>query len=230
MPWPLRTLSFAGWSNTKGRSVWVSAGSRQRVGCSPLCWRTASFIKTRLQGWRFVAPTAGGDDSCNLAPVWKAATELLESNRQRTVVVSEIYDIWRQPPYGVKDGLLPVLGAAFILSQRREVAFYRQSVFQARVTDLDIDYLAGDPRDVQLRWMDLSQRSRELLSGMAGIVRSLDPENALSDLEPIDVAKGLVSIYDRLPLWVGRTQRMSANARRVRQLFKQASDPQQPYF
>ena len=49
------------------------------------------------------------------------------------------------------------------------------------------------PRDVQLRWMDLSQRSRELLSGMAGIVRSLDPENALSDLEPIDVAKGLVS-------------------------------------
>ena len=93
------------------------------------------------------------------------------------------------------------------------------------MTDLDIDYLAKDPRDVQLRWMDLSQKSRELLSGMAGIVRSLDPENALSDLEPIDVAKGLVSIYYRLPLWVGRTQRLSANARLVRQLFKQASDP-----
>ena len=181
-------------------------------------------------GWRFVAPKASGNDPCNLAPAWKSATELLESNRQRTVAVSEIYDVWRQPPYGVKDGLLPVLGAAFILSQRREVAFYRQSVFQARVTDLDIDYLAKDPRDVQLRWMDLSQRSRELLSGMAGIVRSLDPENALSDLEPIDVAKGLVSIYDRLPLWVGRTQRLSANARRVRQLFKQASDPNSLIF
>ena len=54
-----------------------------------------------------------------------------------------------------------------------------------------------------LRWMDLSEGSRELLSDMAGIVRSLDQENTLVDLEPIDVAKGLVSIHDRLPPWGG---------------------------
>ena len=183
------------------------------------------------QGWRFVAPTSeGADDPCNLAPAWRAATELLESNRQRSVPVSEIYSVWRGQPFGIKDGLLPVLAAAFILSMRREVAFYRQNVFQARVTDLDMDYLAKDPRDVQVRWMDLSEGSRRLLSDMAGIVRSLDPENGLPDLDPIDVAKGLVSIYDRLSPWVGRTQRLSANARRVRQLFKQASDPNSLIF
>ena len=177
------------------------------------------------QGWRFVAPAADTEDPCQLAPAWGAATQLLEDNRHRAVAVSEIYEIWRGQPFGIKDGLLPVMGAAFILSQRREMAFYRQSVFQARVTDLDMDYLAGDPRDVQLRWMDLSEASRQLLSDMAGIVRTLDEDNALPDLEPIDVAKGLVSIHDRLPPWVGRTQYLSANARRVRQLFKQASDP-----
>ena len=52
---------------------------------------------------------------------------------------------------------------------------------------------------------------------------ALDKENILTDLEPIDVAKGLVAIHDRLPPWVGRTQGLSANAKRVRQLFKQAS-------
>ena len=46
--------------------------------------------------------------------------------------------------------------------------------------------------------------SRELLSDMAGIVRALDKENILTDLEPIDVAKGLVAIHDRLPS-LGRT-------------------------
>ena len=71
---------------------------------------------------------------------------------------------------------------------------------------------------------------RELLSEMAGIVRTLDQDNALPDLEPIDVAKGLVSIHDRLPAWVGRTQHLSANAKRVRQLFKQASDPNRLIF
>ena len=182
------------------------------------------------QGWRFVPPTDGCGDPCNLAPAWNAAKELLESNQTRAVPISEIYDIWRGQPYGIKDGLLTVLGAAFILSQRRELAFYRQSIFQARVTDLDMDYLAKDPRDVQLRWMDLSETSRQLLSDMAGIVRTLDENNALPDLEPIDVAKGLVSIHDRLPPWVGRTQHLSSNAKRVRQLFKQASDPNSLIF
>ena len=182
------------------------------------------------QGWRFVAPACAGDDRYNLAPAWKAATELLESNRDRAVPVFEIYDIWREQPFGIKDGLLPVLAAAFILSQRRDVAFYRQSIFQARVSDLDMDYLAKDPRDVQLRWMDLSETSRQLLSDMAGIVRALDEGNTLPDLEPIDVAKGLVSIHDRLPAWVGRTQHLSSNAKRVRQLFKKASDPNSLIF
>ena len=133
-------------------------------------------------------------------------------------------------PSESKTVLLPVLAAAFILSQRRDVAFYRQSIFQARVTDLDMDYLAKDLRDVQLRWMDLSEASRQLLSDMAGIVRTMDEDNTLPDLEPIDVAKGLVSIHDRLPPWVGRTQHLSSNAKRVRQLFKQASDPNSLIF
>ena len=181
-------------------------------------------------GWRFVAPACGGNDPCNLAPTWTAATQLLESNRHRTVSISEVYEVWREQPFGIKDGLLPILGTAFILSLRREVAFYRQNVFQARVTDLDVDYLAKDPRDVQLRWMDLSQGSRDLLSDMAGIVRRLDPDNALADLEPIDVAKGLVAISDRLPAWTGRTQRLSSNAKQVRHLFKRASDPNSLIF
>ena len=180
--------------------------------------------------WSFVVPMTDEHDPSNLAPTWQAAAEFLKSNRHRVVPLSEIYDVWREPPFGIKDGLLPVLAAAFILSKHRELAFYRQSIFQSQITDLDMEYLARDPLSVQLRWMDLSEEERELLSEMAGIVRDLDPGNSLPDLEPIDVARGLVSIYDRLPPWVGRTQGLSANARQVRQLFKQANDPNSLIF
>ena len=181
------------------------------------------------QEWRFVAPTTD-DDPHNLAQTWQAAADFLESNRHRAVPLAEIYDIWRERPFGIKDGLLPVLAGAFILSKSSELAFYRQSIFQSHITDLDMEYLARDPNSVQLRWMDLSEEARALLSEMAGIVRDLDPANTLPDLEPIDVARGLVSIYDRLATWVGRTQGLSANAKQVRQLFKQASDPNSLIF
>ncbi|MCY3994471.1 MAG: hypothetical protein OXF50_24825 [Caldilineaceae bacterium] len=181
------------------------------------------------QEWRFVDP-ATGIDPRNLAPAWKDAAEVLEANRRRTVPLAEIFDIWREPPFGIKDGLLPVLAAAFILSKKRELAFYRQSIFQSQITDLDMEYLARDPLSVQLRWMGLSDQQRALLSEMVGIVRELDPANTLPNLEPLDVARGLVAVYDRLPPWVGRTQGLSTNAKQVRQLFKQASDPNSLLF
>ena len=181
-------------------------------------------------GWRFVAPDPNKIDFSNLIPTWQAAKDHLSSNSDRAVSLSEIYDIWRQPPLGVKDGLLPVLAVAFILSERGMLAFYRQGIFQIHVSDLDVDYLVRDPDDVQLRWMDLSEVSRRLLSGMADVVRDLDATNKLSHLEPIDVARGLVKIYDRLPPWVSRTQRLSRNAKQVRQLFKQARDPNKLIF
>ncbi len=182
-----------------------------------------------LGGWRFVAPKIG-DDPCNLVPGWEAATQFLERNSHRAVSVAEIYDIWRAAPFGIKDGLLPILAVAFALSKSHSLAFYRQGVFQVRLTDLDTDYLAKDPADVQLRWMDMSNVSRRLLSEMANIVRDMDSHNTLTNLEPIDVARGLVAVYDQLPPWVGRTQRLSSVARRVRHLFKQAKDPNRLIF
>lgn len=188
------------------------------------------LYRRTIQGWTFVAPTANDEDIRNLGPAWWAATRSLEANAYRTVSAAEIYNIWRRVPFGIKDGLLPILIVAFILSKRHDLAFYRQGLFQARMSDLDMDYLVKDPTDIQLRWMDLSDASRRLLSDMAAIVRELDEENALTDLEPIDVARGLVAIYDRLPPWVSRTQQLSANAKQVRQLFKQANDPNKLIF
>ena len=102
--------------------------------------------------------------------------------------------------------------------------------FQTRITDLDIDFLVRDPSDIQFRWMDLGGVSRQLLAELADVVRDLDTDNALDYLEPIDVARGLVAIHDRLPLWTGRTQRLSRNARDVRHLFRQAKDPNRLLF
>jgi hypothetical protein len=180
------------------------------------------------EGWRFVSPPK--DDDGRLAPMWKAATQHIKRNGKRTISVSEIYKIWGAQPYGVKDGLMPVLAVAFIQSQRDCLAVYRDGIFRARFDDVDVEYLAKDPGMIQLRWMDLSTVSRRLLSGMADIVRTLDQGNELAHLEPIDVARGLVGIFEKLPAWTKRTGRLSANAIRVRDLFKRAHDPNQFLF
>lgn len=189
----------------------------------------AGLYKLTSDGWHFVAPTKK-PDPCGLMPVWAKAMEFLEENAKRTVSVAELFALWAQPPYGVKEGLLPILGVAFLLARRDRLAIYREGIFQARFTELDVDYLAKDPASVQVRWMDLSDLSRNILSGLAAIVRELDGQNRLEHLEPIDVARGLVGIHERLQIWVKRSNRLSANAVQVRTLFKQASDPNKFLF
>ena len=111
-------------------------------------------------GWGFSKPLADGRDMTNLAPAWHTARKLLEDNCHRAVPVSEIHELWERAPFGIKRGVLPVLSMAFVLSQRNNLAFYREGVFQSNLSDLEVDYLVRDPSDIQLRWMDLSGISR----------------------------------------------------------------------
>lgn len=179
--------------------------------------------------WQFRAPSKKRDLS-NLNPLWEAASEHLRQAKDRTVTVSELYDLWGKPPFGLKEGLRPVMVVAFILTQRENVALYREGIFQARFKDIDVEILAKDSSEIQLRWMDLSDLSRRLLSSMAEIVRDLDASNGLAHLAPIDVARGLIAIFDKLHPWTKRTMQLSSNATRVRDLFKHANDPNKFLF
>ena len=193
------------------------------------------LLSTRLyqqtnDGWQFVSPVPDSDDLKQLRQTWEVATKLLMSNSHRAVSVAEIYDVWRRPPFGIKEGLLPVLSVAYFMSNRSSLALYRDEMFQVHISDLDVDYLVKDPAYIQLRWMVLTVESRTLLSELADVVRELDEKNTLAHLEPLDVARGLVSVYDQIPPWVGRTQQLSTNAKRIRQLFKLANDPNKLIF
>lgn len=181
-------------------------------------------------GWRFVAPSDNEADTYRLFPAWNAAIQYIKKNKKRSVAVSELYALWAEQPYGIKDGLMPVLSVTFILTQRENLAIYREGIFRARFDDVDVEYMAKDAETIQLRWMDLNKISRRMLSDMADVVRDLDEKNELKHLQPIDVARGLVAIYEKLPNWTKRTMRLSARAIQVRDIFKRARDPNKFLF
>lgn len=190
---------------------------------------TGLYAETK-EGWRFIAPNNDETDVYRLFPAWNAAIQYIKENKKRSVSVSELYELWAEQPYGIKDGLMPVLSVAFILTQRENLAIYREGIFRARFDDVDVEYMAKDAKTIQLRWMDLNRISRRMLCDMADIVRDLDEENELKHLQPIDVARGLVAIYEKLPNWTKRTIRLSAQAIQVRDIFKRARDPNKFLF
>lgn len=166
---------------------------------------------------------------CNLRPAWDIANKHLKANADRPVPMSEILDLWEAPPIGMKRGVMPVLATAFVLSIKKDIAIYREGLFQPSFTELDADYLAREPRSIQLRWIDLSKMSSQLLSGLSDVVSSLTSTQR-SALTPLEVARGIIAIFDKLPNWTTRTQRLSDQAKAIRNILKNAHDPNQLLF
>ena len=206
-------------------------------------------------GWRFVSPDADRQkDPCYFAPVWEAARDVVKrrgaqapvlpkppglrdaapgtGGRRRTAAVplTRLYEVWREPPYGVKEGLLPVLAIAFLQSEKSRLALYRENVFQSELSSLFVDYLLRSAADIQVRWIDRSHGEERLLQAVAAVVRDFGKGELGASADPLEVARGLVEIHDALPPWTRRTRRLSRAARRLRQLLKQAHDPNQLIF
>lgn len=177
--------------------------------------------------YRFLPPTK--NNKAKLSPLWAAARKFVSQATKQSISLQDIYDIWVEK-FGVRQGLLPIIGVAFILSNRNQFALYLDGIFRSSFDDYVIDCLTQDANRLQLRWMDLSDVSRQILSGMADLVSEIDESNQQVELEPVEVAKRLVSIVDGLPLWTLRTNKVSKNARKVRELFKKAHDPNKFLF
>lgn len=172
--------------------------------------------------WSFVAPVK--TSKSNLYDLWEATKDFLKENSHRNVSVVEIYEIWRQPPFGTKDGVMPLLAVLFMLTERKTLAHYREGMFLSSVSDVDVDYLLKAPELIHLRWMDMSNAARNLLAHLANVAAELSGR-PVSNLEPLEVGRALIAAYESSASWVQKTSRLSQNALKVRALFKRSNDP-----
>jgi hypothetical protein len=172
-------------------------------------------------GWSFVAPSETGRDPANLAPLWEAADSLLNS-APTGAQVTEIFDLWRAPPFGVRDGLLPVLWLAYLLSRSSQSAVYLEGVFRPTVDAGLIDRLLQDPSDIRLRRIEISDVHAEFISALAD---ALSTPKAVVAPTALEVARAIVARVRALPNWTLRTGRLTSQALVLRDKAKAADDP-----
>lgn len=169
--------------------------------------------------WRFVAPKDG--DAARLAPLWQATDALLETG-DALVGAERIYELWRSPPFGVRDGLLPILLVAYLLTRAGRSALYLDGVFRPSLDTFFIDRLLQEPASVSLRSVELSEVDVAYIAAMAEALSSEEERVPPTSLE---VARALVRQVRELPVWTLRTSRLSPSAIQLRDRVKASSDP-----
>ena len=167
----------------------------------------------------------GRNDRGNLGPLWKATDEFLKSALKAPVSAVDLYRLWRSRPFGVRDGLLPVLLVAYLLSRGDRYTVYLNDQLEVSLNDVTIDRLTSDPSALTLRVFDAGDRARRLFDAIRSILVETTGTSASELKDSVSLAKAIVGLVKSQPVFAQRTNRMSPEALAVRSAIRAATDP-----
>lgn len=175
--------------------------------------------------WEFGEPSADARHE-PMFMLWLATKSFLleDGSRKR---LSQLYELWVNPPYGLRAGVMPVLAMAVFLANRSALALYVDGTFTSELSEAIIDEWLLDPKSVELAYVSASSDQSAYVEAVAA---SLPVNAATRGTEPLEVARALVGMVVSLPNWTRRTTTLSADAQAIRAMLLKASDPHKVLF
>lgn len=167
-----------------------------------------------------------GPPKRSLQRLWNAIKRFLSDTEAGRRPLTELYDRLRQPPFGIKDGPLPIIVMAALLAREDEVAIYERGSFMPAWTPSHAERLLRSPDGFEVRQCRIDGVRREVFQQLAGTLRS----SAKRDPSLLDVVRGLVRFIAGLTPYARRTQQVSDRARDIREALVRAREPAQLVF
>ena len=83
------------------------------------------------------------DPESNYGPLWQKTVAFLKENPMATG--KQLFDFWSKPPFGIKQGPMPILALAFYLTNRHNLAVYLAGTFKPNMDAVAVDEWLVDP-------------------------------------------------------------------------------------
>ncbi|PHJ42774.1 hypothetical protein [Vibrio sp. PID17_43] len=167
--------------------------------------------------------------SDELAALWEQTHKLLADSENR-VTVAELYQEWSKTPFGISNGLSPVLLLAFMLSNEGSLAFYDkdstgQFMFITGPDEEFINKMIKRPQEVAIKSVQINALENNLISAIG---RALDVEGEVTGKDTVlSLAKSIVRSVHLLSPFTKNTRKLSKSTLQFRDLALKASDPHQ---
>lgn len=174
-----------------------------------------------------------GQDACRIRPTLQRIGEILEEKADSRVRLSDLIADLRRPPYGIRDGLSPILITLFAVVHEQHIAFYDTGVFMREMVGLDIKRLTKVPELFEIQYCKVAGVRSELFKKLLCLLEEEAPET-LSRLNAartgkkanvLDVVRPLCLFAAQLPAHTLKTKHVSSTALAVRSALLSAREP-----
>jgi len=169
-----------------------------------------------------VAPSTKKDHS-RLGPVLARILEMVESAEISRVKVSDIFVELRKPPFGIRDGLSPILLAIFALVHQQHIAFYENGMFMREMVGLDLMRLTKVPDVFEIQYCKLAGIRSDVFRRLLEILGTNVPRSRKPDI--LDLVRPLCIFAAQLTPYAKKTRTASPTAAAVRAALLESREP-----
>jgi hypothetical protein len=105
-----------------------------------------------------------------LSGIWKAIEDFFLETTDERRTLDQLYKVLQAPPYGAKDGLIPVLLAAALLYHSDDVSLYREGTFVPVLGAEQFEILVKHPGRFSVKHLQLHGLRRELFKQLEDVI------------------------------------------------------------
>ncbi len=182
----------------------------------------ATGLHKKIKGKWQLAPPNKGSDLLQIYPVWKKITDFLEKTETKPKSFSKLTEVLKAPPYGVKEGVLPILYSTAFLCYQHELALYENNVYTPYVTEQHLERFVKRPDYFTVQRFsptDIHDSFSQLIGLISPGEKSQQPRSLL------DIARPLTGFYDNLESYAKQTNQLSPLSKKIRQAFILSQSP-----
>lgn len=181
----------------------------------------AQLHKEGTDGWAMRIPEENAD-KCHVRSVLLHLQNVLESAKGRRVKITDLLTEMKGQPYGVRDGLCPLLLAVFAVIHEQDVAFYDSGSFLKQVTGQEFHRLIKAPENFEVQYCRIAGVRTVVFEQL---FRVLHPDQKPKSVDLLDVVRPLCVFAAQLPDFAKKTSRLSPAATAVREALIRAEEP-----
>ena len=167
----------------------------------------------------------------SLQPAWGTLQEEFKRSTSQRINLSEVYAALLLPPFGMKEGAIPVLVTAALIACSDEVAIYEHGTFKPLLTAELSERLVRNPGHFDIKhFANTTGARRQVIDALASQLELRPSFRKHRVANVLSVVGHLVSRISRLDNYTRHTHNLSSSTVRAREVLMEAVEPDNLLF
>jgi len=186
--------------------------------------QTGLYVKSE-DGWVFSKPPENDD---GIYHVWVAIEDFCKKACKEAKNINILYDLLEKPPYGAKQGIIPVLLLSVLIFHNEYLTVYQDGTFIPVLGPEHFELLVKKPERFSVKYFEVSGLRAEIFHELGKILSSdnLYTDETYRNRTILSIVKPLVGFAQRLPKFTLLTNNwITDEAKAVRKALLEAKEP-----